>query len=219
MAEEEGLYYLSPYDDEAIVRGNATMATEIMLQLSRQEEPDKRYVHGVHIGVGGGGALSGLGDVNAELGGIFDLYGAEPEGANSGTRSFESGKIVELEADPDTTAEGLAVQALGKLAHQRILEGKVTDIRTVSLASVGQAYYWYISNVLPQLGVNTNEEHEVWDNMPEVSAMVALAETLEHAQDENVANESHLVVITGGNTDRSKAEATMAQAQLLYQPA
>ena len=54
-AEQNGLFYLSPYNDAAVVAGQGTCGIEIAEQC-----PD---VEAVFIAVGGGGLLSGVGSV------------------------------------------------------------------------------------------------------------------------------------------------------------
>lgn len=205
-AEQEGWHYLSPYDDEEIIRGAGTLVPEIIQQL---HELGAAVPDTVHVPVGGGGLISGIADVNSEHHRLFALYGHEIVDADSAFRSFHSPEPVPVPGDPSRYAEGLAVKVMGVRPHQRLKDGKVDGIYVVDLASVGQAYEWYTEAVLPQLGVDRHDPEQVRDHLPEVSSMVAVAGLFEHLRDTGVENQSHLVVVSGGNTDHSNVEAAL----------
>jgi threonine dehydratase len=206
VAAEQGKRYLSPYDDACIVRGTATLVPEIMQQLaaSNRESP-----YAVHVPVGGGGLISGIADVNREQGHLFELYGYGITDADSAARSLravrERGATepVPVPGEVNRDAEGLAVKCIGNEAFRRIRDGKIDDIYTIeSLAEVGAAYMWYMQNAMPALGVDTSNDAAVWDAMPEVSSMVAVAGVLKHLRESGTQNQTHLVIISGSNTDR-----------------
>jgi len=207
LARREGLHYLSPYDDEDIIRGAATLVPELVEQFRLLGAP---LPDAVHVPVGGGGLISGIADVNAESGHLFAVYGHEVVDADSAARSFHSSSPVPIVGTPSRYAEGLAVQVMGALPHRRLIEGKVDRILVSGLEDVGRAYEWYRQVVLAQIGVDVLDEEAYWASMPEVSSMVAVAGLFQHLRRTRATNETHLVIITGGNTDRSKAEAVMA---------
>jgi threonine dehydratase len=200
---EHGFYYLSPYDDEEIIRGTATLVPEVVNQLSETGLP---LPDSVHVPVGGGGLISGLADVNAEQGHLFDLYGHGMTGADSAARSLHSPEPVPVEGTPNSLVEGLAVKVIGDRAHQRMKDGKIDDIYTSELRQVGLAYQWYIDHVVPQLGE---------DRLPEVSSMVALAGVFEHLERTGAENQTQLVIVSGGNTDLDKVRAALASVPVI----
>ena len=206
VATEQGKRYLSPYDDADIVRGTATLVPEIVHQL---EASGRQSPHAVHVPVGGGGLISGIADVNHEQGRLFELYGYGITGADSAARSLravrEHGAMepVPVPGEVNRDAEGLAVKCIGNEAFRRIRDGKIDDIFTVeSLGEVGVAYRWYRHNAMPALGVDTSSEAAVWDAMPEVSSMVAVAGMLRHLRESGARDQAHVVIISGSNTDR-----------------
>ena len=204
--------YLSPYDDPAIVRGTATIVPELVGQL---EKANLAMPDAVHIPIGGGGLISGIADVNLEQGHLFDLYGHGLTSADSAARSLRAARTHDspsptpVEGDPNVIAEGLAVKVIGEEGYKRIKEGKIDDIYTSELADVGEAYEWFIANVLPQLGVDTNNEEAVWDSLPEHSSMVALAGMFRHIRETDAHDKTHLVLISGANIDRVKIHKAM----------
>jgi threonine dehydratase len=207
VAAREGRRYLSPYDDEDIIRGTATLVPEILRQLAERGADVPRTVH---VPIGGGGLISGPADVAAELGRPFALYGHEIVGADSAARSFDSPAPVEVPGELNQYAEGLAVRVMGVRTHQRLRDRKVDGVLVATLAEVGAAYEWYRSAALPQLGVHPTDEEEVWSTLPEVSSMVAIAGLLRYLRESESWGQAHLVVVSGGNLDRASARAAMA---------
>ncbi|HET6562226.1 MAG TPA: pyridoxal-phosphate dependent enzyme [Marmoricola sp.] len=205
-AEREGWHYLSPYDDEDIIRGAGTLVPEIIQQLDElgAARPDT-----VHVPVGGGGLISGIADVNSEHGRLFALYGHEIVDADSAARSFHSPEPVPVPGEPNRYAEGLAVKVMGERPHQRLKDGRVDRIYVVDLAAVGQAYEWYSGVVLPQLGFDLHDPDQVRQHLPEVSSMVAVAGLCEHLRQVRAENQTHLVVVSGGNTDHENVRAAV----------
>ncbi len=199
-AGEHGFYYLSPYDDEEIIRGTATLVPEVLNQLS---ESGLQLPDSVHVPVGGGGLISGLADVNAEQGHLFDLYGHGMTGADSAARSLHSPEPVPVEGTPNSLVEGLAVKVIGERSHQRMKDGRIDDIYTSRLGQVGLAYRWYSDHVVPQIGD---------DRLPEVSSMVAVAGVFKHVECTGAENQTHLVIVSGGNTDLNKVRAALRSA-------
>ena len=189
--------YISPYDDPKILRGTATLVPEIYDQLY---QAGYARPHSLHVPVGGGGLIGGIADVNAEQGHMFDLIGHGLEGANSGARSLRSHAPVYIE-NPNVLVEGLAVNAVGEQVHQRMRDGKIDNIYTSTLRETGMAYRWYIAHAMPDLGVDISNIEDVWNNLPELSSIVAVSGLFKYLQESGVRNKTHLVIITGGNVD------------------
>ena len=108
LAEERGLRFVHPFDDEEVVAGHGSCALEIMEDL-----PD---VGTVVVPVGGGGLISGIAAAVAAVRPRVDVWGVEPEGADAMRRSLASGKAETLDR-VDTVADGLAAPMAGVLNH------------------------------------------------------------------------------------------------------
>jgi threonine dehydratase len=76
-------HFVHPFDDNAFIAGNATVALEILEDL-----PD---VEAVIAPLGGGGLLSGIGAAMRELKPAVKVYAAEPETAAPLAHSLERG--------------------------------------------------------------------------------------------------------------------------------
>jgi threonine dehydratase len=122
LAEERGLRFVHPFDDEEVVAGHASCGLEIMEEL-----PD---VGSVVVPVGGGGLISGIcAAVAAVRPGVF-VWGVEPVGAAAMTRSLDAGEAVRLER-VETVADGLGAPMAGVLNHA-LVEAHARGVVTVT---------------------------------------------------------------------------------------
>ena len=106
-ASENGMYYVSPYNDEEIIAGQGTCGVEIAAQL-----PD---VDVVFIAIGGGGLISGVGSVLKRHDPDVRIVGAQPAASQVMTRSVEAGKLLDLPSEPtisDGTAGGIEPESI-----------------------------------------------------------------------------------------------------------
>ena len=89
-AERDGMTYVHPFADPAVMAGQGTVGLEILKQSPS--------VDTVVVSIGGGGLISGVATaLKASKAGI-KVIGVEPSGAPTLTRSVEAGRIVELDA-------------------------------------------------------------------------------------------------------------------------
>ena len=106
-AAREGLYYVSPYNDPAVIAGQATCGVEIARQC-----PD---LDAIFIAVGGGGLLSGVGSVLKECTPNIRIFACQPAASAVMAKSVEAGKILDLPSEPtlsDGTAGGVEADAI-----------------------------------------------------------------------------------------------------------
>lgn len=89
LAKEEGRTYVHPFDGENTVLGTAGVGLEMLA-----DAPD---LDAVIVSVGGGGLISGVAAALKLSRPGIKVYGLEPEGADSMTRSLEAGQPVTLE--------------------------------------------------------------------------------------------------------------------------
>lgn len=108
LAEERGLRFVHPFDDEEVVAGHGSCALEILEDL-----PD---VGSIVVPVGGGGLISGIAAATAAVRKGVAVWGVEPRGADAMHRSLEQGEAVHLER-VETVADGLGAPMAGVLNH------------------------------------------------------------------------------------------------------
>ncbi len=106
-AADTGMFYLSPYNDLAVIAGQGTCGVEIASQL-----PD---VGVVFIAVGGGGLVSGVGSVLKAFNPDIRIIGCQPEKSAVMAASIEAGRILDLPSEPtlsDGTAGGIEADSI-----------------------------------------------------------------------------------------------------------
>jgi threonine dehydratase len=106
-AEQQGMYYVSPYNDAAVIAGQGTCGVEIARQL-----PD---VDAIFIAVGGGGLISGVGSVLKRRLPAVRVVGCQPEASAVMARSIAAGRVLDLPSDKtlsDGTAGGVEPDAI-----------------------------------------------------------------------------------------------------------
>lgn len=107
---QTGSSYIHPFDDPAIIEGQATIGLEILNEFNNQ-------IDYLVMPIGGGGLTSGVGSVFKELSPETKIIGAEPLGALSMKKSIESGVLTELN-NIDTFIDGAAVKRPGNLTFE-----------------------------------------------------------------------------------------------------
>jgi threonine dehydratase len=108
LAEERGMRFVHPFDDEEVVAGHGSCGLEILEDL-----PD---VGSIVVPVGGGGLIAGIAAVSAAVRPGVRVWGVEPVGADAMHRSLEKGEAVHLDR-VSTIADGLAAPMAGVLNH------------------------------------------------------------------------------------------------------
>ncbi|HEY8208477.1 MAG TPA: pyridoxal-phosphate dependent enzyme [Myxococcaceae bacterium] len=131
LAGAKGLALVHPYDDPAVVAGQATLGMEI---LESGVDCDT-----ILVGVGGGGLLAGIASAVAIAKRNIRVLGAQPRGADSMVRSLELGVVASLERT-NTIADGLNARTAGSLTYPiiRDLAGGVTRVADEELLAAGR---------------------------------------------------------------------------------
>lgn len=106
-AAENGMCYLSPYNDEDVVAGQGTCGVEISKQLSE--------IDAIFIAVGGGGLISGVGGFLKSVNPSMSVIACQPAASPVMTESVKAGEILEMSSEPtlsDGTAGGIEPDAI-----------------------------------------------------------------------------------------------------------
>lgn len=128
-----GAVFVPPFDHPAIIKGQGSVALEIMEQL-----PD---VDNILVCLGGGGLTSGVAlaaKLKAKsLGKKIKVYAVQAEAAASYPASLKAGKPVDVKVQP-TIADGIAVARPGKLPFE-IIRDYVDKVVTVTEDEIAKA--------------------------------------------------------------------------------
>ncbi len=98
IRESEGRFFIHPFEGEKVATGTATVGLEICEQVGNFDM--------LVCPIGGGGLCAGISSAVRQLNPECDIFGVEPEGANSMQLSFQSGKPEHLDG-VDTIADSL----------------------------------------------------------------------------------------------------------------
>lgn len=173
LIKQTGATFIPPYNDPAIIAGQATTAKELM-----EEVVD---LHFILAPIGGGGLASGTALACHYLSPSTKVLGAEPEKANDAWRSMNEGKIIPSK-NPDTIADGLRT-SLGPLTFE-IIRRHVKEIVTVSEQEIVDAM------------------RIIWERMKiivEPSCAVPFAALLKRKDD--FQGKKIGIILSGGNVD------------------
>ena len=175
-AEQNDMYYLSPYNDREVIAGQGTCGVEIRDQL-----PD---VDAVFIAVGGGGLTAGVASVLKAHNPDILIYGCQPEASAVMAKSVEAGRILDIPSDAtlsDGTAGGIEADAI----TFELCSVLIDEFILVSEAEIAAAMRSYIAA----------------ENEPlEGAAGVAIAALLKRK--DAVVGRKVAVIICGGNVSQ-----------------
>lgn len=107
LAEEDGLTYVSPYNDPHIVAGQGTVAVELMEQAEALDA--------VFVSVGGGGLIAGMGSYLKAVSPDTEVIACSPAASPAMHACIEAGRIIDVpcsETLSDATAGGVEPGAI-----------------------------------------------------------------------------------------------------------
>lgn len=182
-ATENGMNYLSPYNDKDVIAGQGSCGVEIAKQLSK--------VDAIFIAVGGGGLISGVGSFLKSVNPSMSVVACQPAASAVMTESVKAGEILDMPSQPtlsDGTAGGIEADAITFDVCRAVTD----DFVTVSEDQIAEAMRQFI------------DAHHM---LPEGAAGVALAGLKLRAdqyKDKNV-----VIIICGGNISRETLKSVI----------
>lgn len=190
IAAIENKAYIHPFDDIDVIKGQATIASEILKQTNVN-------IDYIFIPVGGGGLMAGLSTYFKECSPQTKIIGVEPEGAASMSAALNNFKPVELN-NIDTFVDGAAVKRVGSLNFE-ISKNQIDDMISVPEGKV-------CSTILRLY----NEDALV------VEPAGALALSALDFYKEEIKGKNVVCIISGSNNDIFRTEEIKERA-LLYE--
>ena len=128
-SETDGLCFIPPFDDPAIIAGQGTLAIEML-----EDAPD---LDAIFVPIGGGGLAAGVATVVKSCRPSCQVIGVEPAHAPGMTEAIKHGSPMAAITAP-TLADGLAVSQVGQHCFD-ICKELVDDIVLVSESQIAQA--------------------------------------------------------------------------------
>ena len=132
-ARREGIPYVSPYNDLAVIAGQGTIGLELARQASGADV--------VYIALGGGGLLAGVAAWLKSVWSGVRVVGCSPENSPVMIASVRAGRIVELASKPtlsDGTAGGIEAGAITFPLCRDLADDYVTVTEDEILAAMVQ---------------------------------------------------------------------------------
>ena len=118
--EEKGAHFLAPFDDPDVIEGQASVAIEMLRQMSKA--PDM-----VVLPVGGGGLSAGVRRALADIAPETQLRYTEPKGGASLSAALQAGHLVTLEK-VDSFVDGAAVATIGAVPFETLATVAPKDV-------------------------------------------------------------------------------------------
>ena len=172
LAEREGLVFVHPYDDEAIVAGQGTVALEML-----REQPE---LDTLVIAIGGGGLISGMATAAKAIKPGIQVVGVQ---AQRFPAMYNAIKGTHLPQGTSTIAEGIAVGTPGEVT-QAIIRERVDDLLLVDEGDIEQAIVMLL---------------EIEKTLVEGAGAAGLAALIKHP--ERFKGQNVGLVLCGGNID------------------
>lgn len=116
MMKKKKMIFVHPFHDPQVIAGQGTVAFELLEQL-----PDVDYVFS---SIGGGGLVSGIGQVLKGSHSKAKVIAGQASGCSSMVNSLNAGKVVESER-ADTFADGIRVKTVNREMFESL--GQVVD--------------------------------------------------------------------------------------------
>ena len=129
LCEAEGMVFLHPFDDAAVMAGQGTIALEMLEQVPEMDA--------VIVPIGGGGLISGIACAIKEMRPACRVIGVQTSRLPSMQQAFEAHHPVTVEA-ATTIADGIAVRRAGTLTYP-VVAKYVDEIVTVDEDEIASA--------------------------------------------------------------------------------
>jgi len=183
-ADQHGMTYLSPYNDEQVVAGQGSCGVELIGQLAD--------VDAVFVAVGGGGLIAGVASVLKAHNSSVRVVGCQPAASAVMAHSVEAGRILDMPSEPtlsDGTAGGIEAEAITFRLNQSLVD----EFVIVDEDQIAAAMCEYMRSE---------------DQVIEGAAGVAIAAFLQEGhrfQGQNV-----VIIVCGGNIADDRLAAVLA---------
>ncbi len=129
LCEADGMVFLHPFDDAAVMAGQGTIALEMLDQIASLEA--------VIVPIGGGGLIGGMACAIKETNPAIRVIGVQTSRLPSMQQALEQGGPITISA-ATTIADGIAVRRSGDLTYP-VVQRYVDEIVTVDEDEIASA--------------------------------------------------------------------------------
>lgn len=179
LQKEKGYVFVHPFEDDAVIAGQGTIALEILEQIkSYKEELDV-----VVVPVGGGGLISGIAKTIKTLYPNIRVIGVSAQGAPAMKNSFDLKRAVDS-TSVRTIADGIAVRDTSEKTLSLILDD-VDEMISVDDEEIASAILFLLE-----------KQKLVVEGAGSVGVAALMHNKLKNIEGKNVA-----IILSGGNVD------------------
>jgi threonine dehydratase len=177
LEASEGLTFIHPFDDPAVIAGQGTIGLELVKQMDDD-------VSAVFIPIGGGGLIAGIAAYIKATRPDIRIIGVEPADSAAMSDSIEAGELVTLD-HVGIFADGVAVRRVGEETF-RLCQMLVDEIVIVDT---------------DQICAGIKDIFEDTRSIVEPAGALAVAGLKKYVAENNVSNESLVVINCGANVN------------------
>ncbi|XP_068694097.1 L-threonine ammonia-lyase-like [Montipora foliosa] len=177
-SEDDGLHFVSPYNDRVVVAGQGTIGVEVF-----QDLPE---VDAVFVAVGGGGLIGGIAAYLKSVKPSVKMIGCQPAQSAVMSASVKAGKILDL-VSGETLSDGTAGGVEENSVTFNLCKSLVDEWILVTEEEISKAVYHFIEN-----------HHKIIEG----AAGVALAAYLR--EKERFWGQNVVIISCGGNISMEK---------------
>lgn len=131
LVREQGLTYISPFDDPDLIAGQGTLGLEVV-----EDFPE---VDAIVVPIGGGGLISGVAMAAKSHNPAIRVIGVESSDGPAMRRSLDAGRLVTIECN--TVIDGLRVRRVGEHTFS-VCQRFVDDVVTLPDRTIFEAVLW-----------------------------------------------------------------------------
>ena len=177
LEKAEGLTFIHPFDDPAVIAGQGTIGRELVEQMADD-------VSAIFVPIGGGGLIAGIAAYVKGKRPNVRIIGVEPADSAAMKESLAAGKPVTLD-HVGIFADGVAVRRVGDETF-RLCQSLVDEIVTVNT---------------DQICAGIKDIFEDTRSIVEPAGALAVAGLKKYVAENNLQNESFVVINCGANVN------------------
>jgi threonine dehydratase len=178
LEQEQGLTFIHPFNDPAVIAGQGTIGRELINQLDED-------VQAVFVPIGGGGLVAGIAAYVKGKKPDIKIIGVEPEDSAAMRDSLAAGELVTLD-HVGIFADGVAVRRVGDETF-RLCQQLIDEIVTVDT---------------DQICAGIRDIFEDTRSIVEPAGALAVAGAKKYIADNGIEGQSFVVINCGANVKR-----------------
>ena len=177
LEQEQGLTFIHPFNDPAVIAGQGTIGRELLEQLEED-------VQAVFVPIGGGGLIAGIAAYVKGKRPDIKIIGVQPEDSAAMKKSLAAGELITLD-HAGIFADGVAVRRVGDETF-RLCQQLVDEIVTVDT---------------DQICAGIRDVFEDTRSIVEPAGALAIAGAKKYIAASNIQDQAFVVINCGANVD------------------